>query len=100
MIAACCDQIRAVGAKGAVPNPPLVPVQRCLQSELFFVNTPDFGRVISRAGGEVAHIWGEKDPGNIFCVGLELANRNELGNITVLNHAPDVAVPLVEVVRG
>lgn len=72
-----------------------MPVQRCLQCELFFVNAPDLGRVIGRAGGKVAHVRGEKDASDIFRVRLELANRDELGNVTVLDHAPDVAVPLV-----
>lgn len=44
----------------------------------------------------MAHVGGEEDPRYVFCVGLEFADRDELGDITVLNHAPDIAVTLVE----
>lgn len=96
MIAAGSDQIRAIGTKGAVPDPPLVPMQRRLQGKLFFVNTPDFGGVVGGAGGEVAYVGREEDARYVFCVGLELADGDELGNVAVLDHAPDVAVSLEE----
>lgn len=42
----------------------------------------------------MAHVGGEKDPCYVFCVGLKLADGDELGDVTILNHAPDVAIPL------
>lgn len=42
----------------------------------------------------MTHVRGEKDPRYVFCVGLELADGDELGDVTVLNHTPDVAIPL------
>lgn len=95
MIATRRDQIRAIGTKSAVPDPPLVSVQCRLQCKLFFVDTPDLGSVIGGTSGKVANVRGEEDTRYVFCVGLELADGDKLGDVAVLDHAPDVAVALV-----
>lgn len=95
MIATRRDQIRAIGTKSAVPDPPLVSVQRRLQCKLFFVDAPDLGSVIGGAGGKVTNVRGEEDARYVFCVGLELTDGDKLGDVTVLDHAPNIAVALV-----
>lgn len=114
MIAARGDQIRAIGAERAVPDPSLVAVQRGLEREGRWValrgggegvagldvvrrgevDGPDAGGVIGGAGREVAHVGREKDARDVGVVGKELADGNYTGQVAAHDHFPDVDIAL------
>ena len=58
------------------------------------INGPDAGIVVGAAGTEMADIRGEKDPSDVRGMSLEGGHSNEGGDVAVLEHAPDIDVPL------
>lgn len=48
----------------------------------------------------MADVGGEEDAGDVSVVGEEARNRDERGDVAVLNHAPDVDVALLKVQFG
>lgn len=114
VVAAGSHQVGAVGAKGAVPDPALVAVQGGLEREggrvavggggqgvagldvvgRGEVDGPDARGVVGGAGGEVAHVWGQQDAGDVGVVGEELADGDDGGEVAAHDHFPDVDVAL------
>lgn len=99
MIRTGSHQIRRVRAERTIPYPALVAMQRHLQVQhlcfLFRIfaepglDGPDARRVISGAGGKMAHVRGEEHAGDVCVVGGVFADGDKGGNFVGLNHAPD-----------
>ena len=99
MVAARSNQIRTIGAKGAVPDPSLVAVQGGLEREggrvalrsrgqrvagLHVVrggevDAPDARGVVCGAGGQVPNVGGEQDARYVGVVGEEFAHGDDGG---------------------
>lgn len=94
MIAASSDQISAVSAECTIPHPPLVTMECIFQCKLLLVDAPDLGCVVGRAGCKMPHIWREENTRYVLYMCLEFGDRNELGNVAVLNHTPYIAIAL------
>jgi hypothetical protein len=114
------NQIRAISAERAVPDPALVAVQGGLEREgggvalcgagegvagLYVVgggevDAPDARGVVGGAGGEVADVGGEEDAGYVGVVGEEFADGDYGGEVAAHDHFPDVDVALGEIVSG
>jgi hypothetical protein len=115
VVAARGDEVRAVGAEGAVPDPALVAVQGRLEREGGGValcgrgklvaglqvvrgrrvERPDARGVVGAAGREVADVGGQKDARDVGAVGGELADGDDGGGVVTLDHTPDVDVALL-----
>lgn len=114
VIAARGDEVRAVGAEGAVPDPSLVAMQGGLEREgggvalrgggqgvagLHVVgggevDAPDARGVVRGAGGEVPDVGREENAGDVGVVGEEFAHGDDGGQIAAHDHFPDVDVAL------
>lgn len=120
MVAARRDEVGAICTKRAVPDPALVAVQGGLKREgggvalgsggqivaglqvvgHRGVEGPDAGRVVGRAGREVAHVGGEEYAGDVSAVGGEFADGDYGRGVVSLNHAPYVDVALGGIVSA
>jgi len=59
------------------------------------IDGPDPSGVVGGAGCEVADVGGKQDAVDVLVVGQKASNRDEGGDVAVLDHAPDVDVALV-----
>ena len=96
-------QVRRVGAEGAVPNPPLVARQSRLEGErlrllvrvgLDVVHLPDLCRVVCATGGQLLDVWGEQDSCDVFFVGVEMRDGEQLRPVVCLEEVPDKDITL------
>lgn len=100
------DEVRAVGAEGAVPYPALVTRQGCLEREGFWLRVlgrgldvahlPDLGGVVGAAGRELFDVRGEENARDGLLVRVEVRHGHELGAVEGLDELPDEDVALEE----
>lgn len=100
------DQIRRVGAKGAVPHPALMARERSLERKrlgiailvgllgLVGIHLPYFGGVIGGARRKLLGIGREQDARNVLFVSIEVGDGLEVGTVKSLDEGPDEDVAL------
>lgn len=114
VVAASCDEVRAIGTESAVPDPALVAIELLLELEAAAVlvaaggrgamarqvHRPDTRRVVCGASGEVADVWRQEDAGDVGLMRLEFGHRDERRDVFVCDDAPDVDGALLAIAHG
>lgn len=67
-----------------------------LRGQVFHL--PDLGGVVGAAGGELLDVRGEEDAGDVFFVGVEVRDGEELGAVEGLDELPDEDIALLRCV--
>lgn len=104
VVRACRHQIRRIRTEGAIPNPALVACKCSLQREGFgffvvllwckVLDFPDLCCMIGAACGQLLYIWREEDSCDIFFMGVEVGDGEELGAVEGLDKLPNEHVAL------
>lgn len=106
VIRARSDQVRRIGAEGAVPHPALVAREGSLEGEwlgiailigllgLLGIHLPDFGGVVGGAGRELLGVGREQDACDVLFVSVEVGDGLEVGAVKGLDEGPDEDVAL------
>lgn len=109
MVGASSNQVSRVGREGAVPHPALVTRERLLQGVglglglggvgvvvggLDVAHLPDLGRVVGAARRQLLNVRREQDAGDVFLVGVEMRDGDQLRALEVLDELPDEYVAL------
>lgn len=104
VVGARCNQVRRISTESAIPNPALVACKGGLQGKWFgflvillwcqVFDLPDLGRMISAAGGKLLDVWGQEDSCDVFFMGVEMCNGEELGAVEGLDQLPDEDIAL------
>jgi hypothetical protein len=58
------------------------------------VDAPDLGGMVRRARCKMSDVGRQQHSCDVFGVGLEFCHWQELGDVAVLDHPPDIAIAL------
>lgn len=109
MVGASSNQVSRVGREGAVPHPALVTRERLLQGVglglglggvgvvvggLDVAHLPDLGRVVGAARRQLLNVRREQNAGDVFLMGVEMGDGDQLRALEVLDELPDEYVAL------